>query len=219
MVPELPEQLTIKTSSSKKRKVARRLQLDPDLTDAHSPDNVLPSSEVDDDPSHSFSAQTLPSTLDVPAYVRSDSQPASSLPQRLQAQGNTLGNTLVSADYASSAASSPCASAYADLSIDSDRGGDDTDQGTPTTRGQSPLPYSRRAIMSGDADLPQRSSSPLKRRASSMDPGDGGAKAAGAGAGIVSPDAGTNGVARAMSVEMTDADDPTSVVGSDQGES
>lgn len=214
MVPELPEQLTIKTSSSKKRKVARRLQQDPDLADAHSLDNVLPSSEVDDDPAHSFSAQSLSSTLDVPAYVRSDSQPASSLPQRLQAQGSNL----VCADYASSAASSPCASAYADLSIDSDRGGDDTDQGTLTTRGQSPLPYSRRAIMSGDADLPHRSSSPLKRRASSMDPEDGVAKAAGAGAGIVSPDTGTNGVARAMSVEMTDADDSTTVAGPDQGE-
>jgi hypothetical protein len=36
-------------------------------------------------------------------------------------------------------------------------------------RSQSPFNVSRRAIMGGDADLPQRSSSPLKRRASSMD--------------------------------------------------
>ena len=37
-------------------------------------------------------------------------------------------------------------------------------------RGQSPLlPFAHRAIMGGAADLPQRSSSPLKRRASDLD--------------------------------------------------
>lgn len=107
---------------------------------------------------------------DTPSYLRADSQPASSLPPRLQQQASSL----VSADYASSAASSPCASAYADLSIESDRGGDDTG---PFPRSQSPFRVSRRAIMNGDADIPHRSSSPLKRRASSMDPENETAKA------------------------------------------
>jgi ubiquitin carboxyl-terminal hydrolase 4/11/15 len=117
-------------------------------------DSVLPSCEVDDDPAFSFSASVA------------DTQPASSLPPRLQTQNSSF----VSADYASSAASSPCASAYADLSIESDRGGDETGSARTLARSQSPLRLSHRAIMNGDADLPQRSSSPLKRRASSMDP-------------------------------------------------
>lgn len=103
---------------------------------------------------------------DTPSYLRADSQPASSLPPRLQYQASSL----VSADYASSAASSPCASAYADLSIESDRGGDDTGPAAASVRSQSPYRVSRRAIMNGDPDVPHRSSSPLKRRASSMDP-------------------------------------------------
>ena len=115
------------------------------------PDSVLPSCEVDDDPAFSFSA---------------DSQPASSLPPRLQTQNTSF----ASADYASSAASSPCASAYADLSIESDRGGDETGSARTLARSQSPLRLSHRVIMNGDSDLPHRSSSPLKRRASSMDP-------------------------------------------------
>ncbi|ENH64585.1 Putative ubiquitin carboxyl-terminal hydrolase 12 [Fusarium oxysporum f. sp. cubense race 1] len=130
-----------------------------------SPDSVLPSCEVDDDPALSFSASVASNSN---SFLRADSQPASSLPPRLQHQTSSL----VSADYASSAASSPCASAYADLSIESDRGGDETGP-APTlalARSQSPLRLSHRAIMNGDADLPQRSSSPLKRRASSMDP-------------------------------------------------
>jgi ubiquitin carboxyl-terminal hydrolase 4/11/15 len=118
------------------------------------PDSVLPSCEVDDDPAFSFSASVA------------DSQPASSLPPRLQNQNSSF----ASADYASSAASSPCASAYADLSIESDRGGDETGSARTLARSQSPLRLSHRAIMNGDADLPHRSSSPLKRRASSMDP-------------------------------------------------
>ncbi|KAH7172283.1 hypothetical protein DER46DRAFT_497790 [Fusarium sp. MPI-SDFR-AT-0072] len=130
-----------------------------------SPDSVLPSCEVDDDPALSFSASVASNSN---SFLRADSQPASSLPPRLQHQTSSL----VSVDYASSAASSPCASAYADLSIESDRGGDETGP-APTlalARSQSPLRLSHRAIMNGDADLPQRSSSPLKRRASSMDP-------------------------------------------------
>ncbi|KAH8737684.1 hypothetical protein BGZ61DRAFT_525775 [Ilyonectria robusta] len=166
-----PGQLAVKTSSSKKRKLSRPRThgLDP-LDDSPSPDSVLPSCEIDDDPALSFSAASVASGPDTPSYLRADSQPASSLPPRLQHQTSSL----VSADYASSAASSPCASAYADLSIESDRGGDDTG---PFPRSQSPFRVSRRAIMNGDADIPHRSSSPLKRRASSMDPENEAAKA------------------------------------------
>ncbi|EMT65483.1 Putative ubiquitin carboxyl-terminal hydrolase 12 [Fusarium odoratissimum] len=164
--PELPGQLAFKTSSSKKRKLLRSdLPLDSIDSSSPSPDSVLPSCEVDDDPALSFSASVASNSN---SFLRADSQPASSLPPRLQHQTSSL----VSADYASSAASSPCASAYADLSIESDRGGDETGP-APTlalARSQSPLRLSHRAIMNGDADLPQRSSSPLKRRASSMDP-------------------------------------------------
>lgn len=65
--------------------------------------------------------------------------------------------------------------------------------------------------MNGDADLPQRSSSPLKRRASSMDPdpeptrnGDADANHA---ADSSSTHHGPTQMSRAMSVEMPDADD------------
>ncbi|RBR22408.1 uncharacterized protein FIESC28_04502 [Fusarium coffeatum] len=150
--PELLEQLAFKTSSSKKRKLLRKDEpVDSIDSPSPPPDSVLPSCEVDDDPAFSFSA---------------DSQPASSLPPRLQTQNTSF----ASADYASSAASSPCASAYADLSIESDRGGDETGSARTLARSQSPLRLSHRVIMNGDSDLPHRSSSPLKRRASSMDP-------------------------------------------------
>ncbi|KPM40634.1 hypothetical protein AK830_g5925 [Neonectria ditissima] len=177
----LPGQLAFKTSSQKKRKLAspRTHGQDP-LDDSPSPDSVLPSCETDDDPALSFSAVSFSATPvasgpDTPSYLRADSQPASSLPPRLQQQAS-----LVSADYASSAASaasSPSASTYADLSIESDRGGDDTGPFPASTRSQSPFRVSRRAIMNGDADIPHRSSSPLKRRASSMDPDNETAKA------------------------------------------
>lgn len=161
---ELPGQLAFKTSSLKKRKLSRPSDQDP--LDSPSPDSVLPSCELDDDPALSFSAISVASGLDTPSYLRNDSLPASSLPPRLQSQGGSL----VSADYASSAASSPCASAYADLSLESDKGGDETGSALSVARSQSPFRISKRVIMNGDADLPHRSSSPLKRRASSMDP-------------------------------------------------
>ncbi|KAF5676738.1 ubiquitin carboxyl-terminal hydrolase 12 [Fusarium heterosporum] len=168
--PSCPRQLAFKTSSSKKRKLLRNeAPLDSIESSSPSPDSVLPSCEIDDDPAFSFSA-SVASRPDTPSYLRSDSQPASSLPPRLQHQPSSL----ASADYASSAVSSPCASAYADLSIDSDRGGDETGTARTLARSQSPLrlshPHTHRVIMNGDADLPHRSSSPLKRRASSMDP-------------------------------------------------
>ncbi|PWI74547.1 ubiquitin carboxyl-terminal hydrolase [Purpureocillium lilacinum] len=157
--------LAFKTSSSKKRRLARPLpsSKDPDVPSSPSPDTALPSCEPDDNPAFSFSAA---SGLDSPLYNRADSLPASSLPPRLQTQVGSL----VSADYASSvASSSPCASAYAELSLESDRGGDDTASARTTARSQSPFRISRRAIMNGDAELPHRSSSPLKRRASNME--------------------------------------------------
>ncbi|WZH44855.1 Ubiquitin carboxyl-terminal hydrolase 12 [Fusarium acuminatum] len=170
LLPPSVMELAFKTSSSKKRKILRNeAPLDSIESSSPSPDSVLPSCEVDDDPALSFSA-SVASRPDTPSYLRADSQPASSLPPRLQHQPSSL----VSADYASSAASSPCASAYADLSIESDRGGDETGTARTLARSQSPLrlshPHTHRVIMNGDADPPHRSSSPLKRRASSMDP-------------------------------------------------
>ncbi|KAK2595762.1 hypothetical protein QQS21_006588 [Conoideocrella luteorostrata] len=172
--PELPGQLTVKTSTSKKRKLARpppstKEDLDLDPASSPSPDSILPSCEPDDDPVLSFSADSVVSGLDpdtsAPRCLRPDSLPASSLPQRLQTHAAA---GLVSSDYASSAASSPCASAYAELSLESDRG-DETGSAGITGRSQSPFSVSRRAVMNGEADLPHRSSSPLKRRASGMD--------------------------------------------------
>ncbi|KAI3544133.1 ubiquitin carboxyl-terminal hydrolase [Colletotrichum abscissum] len=167
--PELHRQLTFTTSSSKKRKISRNQTRTDDTSNPSSPDTVLPSCEPNDDPAFSFSAAHSTDGLSTPTYLRGDSYPASSLPARLQTGSH------VSAEYASStAASSPCG--VADLSIDSDRGGDisGTETGTALTshsaRSRSPFNVSRRAIMTSDANPHQRSSSPLKRRASSMDP-------------------------------------------------
>ncbi|KFA74953.1 hypothetical protein S40288_02221, partial [Stachybotrys chartarum IBT 40288] len=152
---ELPRRLTFTTSSSKKRKLSRPLsEDDPSSGSSPNSDTVLPSSETDDDnnnnnPALSFSAAS---------FTYGSERAASSLPPRLQNQP------------ADSAASSPCASAYAELSLDTDGGADETGSVLNQARSQSPLTISRRAIMGGHADLPQRSSSPLKRRASSMDP-------------------------------------------------
>ncbi|KAI8635070.1 UCH-domain-containing protein [Xylariaceae sp. FL1651] len=165
------EQLAVKTSSLKKRKIttrrsaARNEELEP--TDL--PDIPLQSCEQDLDPSFSFTS----STIDVPAspaYLRADSlPPASSLPPRLQT--NHSGSHTLAED-GSSVASSP-SGAYADLTISSDRGAD-----TPAPefancpRGTSPFTKTthHRAIMGGAAEFPERASSPLKRRASSMEP-------------------------------------------------
>lgn len=161
--PELPKQLAFKTSSLKKRRISSR-HSEREPSNSPSPDTALPSCEPDDETSFSFSA---PGPDSPPFYRRAASQqPASSLPQRLQLNGTSL----VSADYASSTASSPCASACADLNFDSDKGGDEAGPALDKSRGQSPYRVTRRAMMNGDADLPHRSSSPLKRRASSMEP-------------------------------------------------
>jgi len=78
-------------------------------------------------------------------------------------------------DYISSAASSPSA-AYAGLSIESERGGEtDIEVGPHNTLGQANRSQSpnrsfiHRTIMGGAADLPHRSSSPLKRPASDLE--------------------------------------------------
>ena len=165
---ELRTQLAFTTSSQKKRRITRQSTREHDKFE----DLVLPSTEDDNnDPTFSFSAAST-SDLGTPTYLRADSLPASGVPPRLQSQGASF------ADSPSSAASSPCA-ASTDLSIDFDRNPDLLDAGSATsqlpdygtTRDPSPVHHSvRRALMGGAADFPQRSSSPLKRRASSMEP-------------------------------------------------
>lgn len=73
-------------------------------------------------------------------------------------------------DNIPSAASSPSA-AYSGLSIESERGGETGVGGGPQgNRSQSPnKSFIQRAMMGGAADLPQRSSSPLKRPASELE--------------------------------------------------
>lgn len=133
---------------------------------------MLPSVEEDIDPCFSFSAAS-PSGLSTPTLARADSlPPPSGVRPRLQ----TLGSSFV--DPPSSAASSPRA-ASADLSVDYfDRNLYPADPGSAlqlpdhgAANNQSLAHNSvRRALMGGTADFPQRSSSPLKRRASSMEP-------------------------------------------------
>lgn len=149
------------------------MTIDLDAPTSPSPDTAIPSCEPDDDVALSFSATPIASGLEAPQYVRAGSIPASSVPPRLQTQAQAqLNAALVSADYTSSVASSPGASFYHEPSVESERGGGADDGGSVRTyaRSQSPFLISKRAIMGGDAELPQRSSSPLKRRASSMDP-------------------------------------------------
>jgi ubiquitin carboxyl-terminal hydrolase 4/11/15 len=110
-----------------------------------------------------------------------DGRPDSALPPRIPTLLQNS-SSLSAADYISSAASSPSA-AYAGLSIEGERGADASGSGTdlraslePTeqdTRRPSPfVSFSHRAIMGGAADLPHRSSSPLKRRASDLEAED-----------------------------------------------
>lgn len=177
------------TSSSKKRKVSRPTRNNVEQPRrAYSSDNrnsgllqdtILPTTEEDIEPaSFSFTASTVGgSGLATPTYIRSDSIPAASgLPPRLLQHG--LYGSHQSSDYASSAASSPCA-ASADLSGDNDRIEDFLQDppsslqppGSRVARSPSPLVGvpQHRMIMGGAVDSPQRSSSPLKRRAASMD--------------------------------------------------
>lgn len=106
-------------------------------------------------------------------YHRAESLPANNLPSRLQTS-----SILPNGDCISSAASSPSA-AYAGLSIDSDKGGEYTSNKNrrrfpsepleSEQQGKSPR-HRHRAIMGGAEDMPQRSSSPLKRPASELEP-------------------------------------------------
>ncbi|OTA95793.1 hypothetical protein M434DRAFT_9452 [Hypoxylon sp. CO27-5] len=172
-------QLAVKTSSSKskKRKISTRQSttVDESLSSNSSPDTPIQSCEQDADPNFSFSAASDNLFTESPAYYRADSiPPASSLPPRLQTNTSSF-----SYDYASSAASSP-SGAYAELTINSDRGGDTPapDPISATSNlyppGRASSPYTKtnlhRAVMGGAAEFPERASSPLKRRASSMDP-------------------------------------------------
>ncbi|KAH6610302.1 hypothetical protein Trco_000322 [Trichoderma cornu-damae] len=216
--PELPGQLTVKTSSSKKRKLARPSTIDLDAPTSPSPDTAIPSCEPDDDVTLSFSATPIASGLEAPQYVRAGSVPASSVPPRLQTQAqahlaSSVASSVVSADCASSVASSPGASLSHETSIDSERGGDDTGSVRPYARSQSPFLVSRRAIMNGDAELPQRSSSPLKRRASSMDletvPNKNGDATSSAGdVEMASSSNPSSELSRAMSVDIVEVPDP-----------
>ena len=78
---------------------------------------MLPSTEEDPDPSFSFATPSS-SSLATPTYVQGDSPPPSGVPPRLQTGHHHP--SLTATDYASSAASSPCA-ASTDLSVDNDR--------------------------------------------------------------------------------------------------
>ncbi len=159
-----------------------------------SPDTALPSCELADDNdddsndrvAYSFTTATSVDDNDdrsvhresSPVYLRSDSlQPASGLPARLQAAASS--STINGRPRhpsplhdCNSAASSPSASVHADLSLDAERGiGEAGSAATILPGSQFPLRLSRLALLNGDdAELPHRSSSPLKRRASSMDP-------------------------------------------------
>ncbi|KAI1143832.1 UCH-domain-containing protein [Hypoxylon sp. FL0543] len=174
-------QLAVKTSSSKskKRKISTRhsaaAAADESLSRNSSPDTPIQSCEQDTDPSFSFASSDNLATGS-PAYYAADSiLPASSLPPRLQTNTNSFSY----ADYASSAASSP-SGAYAELTINSDRGGDTPAPDHTSTAsnlyppGRASSPFTKttlhRAVMGGAAEFPERASSPLKRRASSMDP-------------------------------------------------
>ncbi|KAL1844377.1 hypothetical protein VTJ49DRAFT_56 [Mycothermus thermophilus] len=149
-------------------------------TRLHLPDDlVLPSTEDDCEPTFSFSAAS-PSGLSTPTYLRADSLPPSGIPPRLQSQANSF------ADSPSSAASSPRAASI-ELSVDFDRQpADYIDSATVsfttashlsdcgTLENRSPIHQSvRRARQGASPDIPQRSSSPLKRPASSMEPEQG----------------------------------------------
>ncbi|PKS12947.1 hypothetical protein jhhlp_000288, partial [Lomentospora prolificans] len=169
--PELPGQLVVITSSLKKRKVTRNSARDRDSERSPSPqttpaESVIPSCESNDDDDQASFSFSVASNSSFSTVLPQDS--ISSLPPHLQ----TRHSSLVSAEYASSTASSPCA-AYAELSLDGEPSSATTETGTglhpASARSRSPIRYTHRAIMSGNGDS-IRSSSPLKRRASSMDP-------------------------------------------------
>ncbi|KAI1752363.1 hypothetical protein F4782DRAFT_540347 [Xylaria castorea] len=169
---QLRWQLAVKTSSLKKRKITPRPpgSRNEEIEPINSPDIPVQSCEQDSDPSFSFAESSFDVLPASPAYVHADSlPPASSLPPRLQT--NHTGSPTLAED-GSSVASSP-SGAYADLTIH-DRGADTPAPDFNHPRGTSPFTKTthHRAIMGGAAEFPERASSPLKRRASSMEPED-----------------------------------------------
>ncbi|ESZ93218.1 hypothetical protein SBOR_6374 [Sclerotinia borealis F-4128] len=101
---------------------------------------------------------------------RAESLPPNTIPSRLQTS-----SILPIGDCSSSAASSP-SGAYAGLSIDSDKGGEFASNknrrrftSEPVESEQRGKSSRHRAIMGGAEDIPQRSSSPLKRPASELE--------------------------------------------------
>ncbi|TVY17333.1 putative ubiquitin carboxyl-terminal hydrolase 12, partial [Lachnellula arida] len=167
---ELQRQLAFTTSSTKKRKLSP--QHIPGPSSGDNPD--IPLNSVED--CDSESPHDLP-RFEIPNPSSSDTNLPPHIPQHLQNP-----SALSTGDCVTSAASSPTAS-YAKLSIEAERGGDssaaDTQRASlaPTEqdliKSQSPLrSFSHRAIMGGAADAPQRSSSPLKRRASDLEGSD-----------------------------------------------
>ncbi|RDW65427.1 hypothetical protein BP5796_10119 [Coleophoma crateriformis] len=162
---ELHRQLTVTTSSNKKRRLSPpHTRGQP--TDSSS-DIPLESVEGYDSPARN---DDIPQ-FDLPTTSPSTTAFPSNLPAHLQ-NSSTLSTT----DCTSSAASSPSA-LYAGLSIE---GGEPSGSELGTAsfasidqdiRGQSPLrSFSHRAIMGSGADASQRSSSPLKRPASELEP-------------------------------------------------
>jgi ubiquitin carboxyl-terminal hydrolase 4/11/15 len=157
-------QLTFTTSSTKKRK------LSPQNIQGQSHDNShdIPLNSVEG--RDSLSPAELP-RFDLPANddARSDSALPAHIPAHLHASAS-----FGAQDCISSAASSPSA-AYAGLSID---GGESQSfeyrrsslaPNDPDARAPSPRVPAHRSIMGGAEDAPQRSSSPLKRRASDLE--------------------------------------------------
>ncbi|KAJ2999068.1 hypothetical protein NUW58_g112 [Xylaria curta] len=153
---ELPGQLTAKTSSLKKRKITPRPSTarDQEIDALDSPDIPVQSCEQDSDINLSFTSSSFGVLPASPAYVRADSlPPASSLPPRLQTNHAGLPGPprrrLVRRELALWCLRRP-----------------------HHPQGASPFTKTthHRAIMGGAAEFPERASSPLKRRASSMEP-------------------------------------------------
>ncbi|KAF3021131.1 CSN-associated deubiquitinating enzyme Ubp12 [Neopestalotiopsis sp. 37M] len=127
-------------TSSSKKRKIRRSSRE-EAIDSPSPDTPLQSCEIDDNPNFSFTSATF-----APSPRGDSVPPASSLPPHLLPE------------YAQSVASSTAG---------------DSPPALNSARGSSPLvikPSYHRTIMGGAAEFPERASSPLKRRASSMEP-------------------------------------------------
>lgn len=166
---ELQGQLAFTTSSTKKRKLSPQHITGQDYKDSHD----VPIKSVED-------RESLSPPSDLPRFdltSSGDIPPDPALPAHIPAYLYNS-SSLSATDCVSSAASSPSA-AYAGLSIEAEKGGDplgsELRRGSPEpneqdiTRQSPILPFSHRSIMGSAADLPQRSSSPLKRRASDLE--------------------------------------------------